>query len=291
MIRNGRPTNSKAQGGYIKLWRQIRESAVWENSGVLHLWLDLLMRATHKTKKTIVTVAERPHLVELHPGQCVVRMRLLAEDLRMSVNTLRSRLEMLRELGCVELQPTQRYTVVTVCNWKKYQDGEASSVSKNDTLTDTLTDTLADTLADTHNKKYKNTKKGICGEPVATSANATAPPSVDPAKGGGKPNDFETLFWPNYPARNGRKREKPKARKEWAKLSKADREKASKATPTYAAEEDPKYVKDAFRWLRDRSFEDWLEPAEPTPTRSVLATREELEAAGYTVVDDEEGDS
>ncbi len=62
---------------------------------------------------------------------------------------------------------------------------------------------------------------------------------------------------------------------------------ALRAAPVYACEET--YVKDAFRWLRDRSFEDWLTPAEPE--RSAVATQQEIEQAGYTVITDEEDDS
>ncbi len=112
-----------------------------------------------------------------------------------------------------------------------------------------------------------------------TSGATSAPPGGMPPGNGG----FDH-FWNLYPSRNGRKREKAKAISQWKRLSASDRQRAIQAAPTYAAEE--KFIKDAFRWLRDRSFEDWLTPQEPE--RSAVATKQDIEAAGYTFIEDDE---
>ncbi len=112
-----------------------------------------------------------------------------------------------------------------------------------------------------------------------TSGATSAPPGGVPPGNGG----FDH-FWNLYPSRNGRKREKAKASAQWKRLSASDRQRAIQAAPTYAAEE--KFIKDAFRWLRDRSFEDWLTPQEPE--RSAVATKQDIEAAGYTFIEDDE---
>ncbi|MEW4564244.1 hypothetical protein AB1K70_17025 [Bremerella sp. JC770] len=77
------------------------------------------------------------------------------------------------------------------------------------------------------------------------------------------PDGFDA-FWKAYPPRNGRKLEKRKALTEWKKLSQEARRNATRAAAIYAEESD--FIKDAFRWLRDRSFEDWLE--KPLETKS-----------------------
>lgn len=129
------------------------------------------------------------------------------------------------------------------------------------------------------NKNVKNDKK--------TSGATSAPPVgvTPPANPPGSKKDtldaFEQ-FWDIYPARNGRKRDKAKARTQWGRLSQAERDNALQAVRHYADEEQ--FVKDAFRWLRDRSFDDWLSPAEPD-RRSRVATREEIEAAGFKFVE------
>lgn len=80
--------------------------------------------------------------------------------------------------------------------------------------------------------------------------------------------DFE-VFWSRYPARNGKKLEKPKALVQWRRLSKAQRDLALTGVSNYRAACDRQLfiARDAHRWLRDRSFLDWQTPAKvPTVT-------------------------
>ena len=73
--------------------------------------------------------------------------------------------------------------------------------------------------------------------------------------------DFET-FWKAYPGRRGMKRCKALASRQFNSLSAIDQEQATEAAVIYAGSSDARsgFAKDAFRWLRDRLFEDWLDP-------------------------------
>jgi hypothetical protein len=78
---------------------------------------------------------------------------------------------------------------------------------------------------------------------------------------------FQT-FWERYPARHGRKLAKGKAEDQWKKLKPAEREQAVFAARQYAqaCARGETLAKDAFRWLRDKSFEDWAQTATRVPT-------------------------
>lgn len=86
----------------------------------------------------------------------------------------------------------------------------------------------------------------------------------------GKPRytDEFLQFWAKYPGRycertnSYPKKNKYLASKEWSKLSKNDRKQA-----LYSASKLNKgrYVKDAFRWLRDKMFDDYNMPKGWTP--------------------------
>jgi hypothetical protein len=73
------------------------------------------------------------------------------------------------------------------------------------------------------------------------------------------------MTWSRYPPRNGKKLSKAKAAAVWNRLSDDDRAKARIAIANYAVacEGGLTIARDAHRWLRDRDFEDWLEPATP----------------------------
>ncbi len=67
-------------------------------------------------------------------------------------------------------------------------------------------------------------------------------------------------FWKIYPPRRGVKVEKKKAREQWIKLTDDQRLTAMTAVRNYAdaCRGDAVLAKDAFRWLRDETFMDWL---------------------------------
>lgn len=70
---------------------------------------------------------------------------------------------------------------------------------------------------------------------------------------------FVEHFWPNYPDRDGKKLDKAKALVEWMRLSIDDQRAAVKGVRHYSA--SGQRAKDAYRWLRDRCWEDWQTPA------------------------------
>lgn len=86
-------------------------------------------------------------------------------------------------------------------------------------------------------------------------------------------------FWERYPARNTRKLGKAKAEKIFGRLTKAQRERAMKAVHVYrqAIDKGETLAKDAFRWLRDSDFDDWL-----MPTSSNSARKPDVEYAPCT---------
>lgn len=78
-------------------------------------------------------------------------------------------------------------------------------------------------------------------------------------------------FWNLYPPRRGIKVEKQKAQEQWKKLSLDAQASAMTAVVNYAdaCKRDVTIAKDAFRWLRDKTFEDWQTPAPASKNGSV----------------------
>lgn len=66
-------------------------------------------------------------------------------------------------------------------------------------------------------------------------------------------------FWTTYPPRNGRKVGKDKASERWCKLSLTDKRAAYRGATNLRADVDAgrTLAPDAFRWLRDRSWNDY----------------------------------
>jgi hypothetical protein len=91
------------------------------------------------------------------------------------------------------------------------------------------------------------------------------PDDVSPPATDADADRFETHWWPTYPARNGKKLGKAKTLARWRKLSLDDQRAALRGARHYAAacEQGLTIAKDPERWLRDRCWLDWQEPATP----------------------------
>lgn len=75
-----------------------------------------------------------------------------------------------------------------------------------------------------------------------------------------------TDFWNCYPRRNGKRLNKPQALSYWKKIKSTELEKVMTGTRFYAESVEngsTLSAKDPDRWLRDRKWEDWQEPAIP----------------------------
>jgi hypothetical protein len=165
---------------WIKLFRRIKHSSVACDEGLFATWTMLL-----------VSVNWRKGWFKMHriePGQMAFSWRSLPQRLYPqmvkppSVNTLRRRFTQLQHLGMISVQTIGgNFSVVTICNWRTYQEGVATIDTLADTPVDTVADTLVDTLADTKCIKAVDTdirKEGKKGKKEETPL-PPLPPDLD----------------------------------------------------------------------------------------------------------------
>ncbi|MBQ9845807.1 MAG: hypothetical protein IJO54_06970 [Oscillospiraceae bacterium] len=105
--------NSK---GFIVLKREILD---WEWYGDINtkvLFLHLLLCANHKP--------QRWRGIQLQRGQLITSLAHLAAETGLSVQSVRTALGKLKSTGEITLAPTNRYTLISVTGWDKYQSYE-----------------------------------------------------------------------------------------------------------------------------------------------------------------------
>lgn len=101
------------------------------------------------------------------------------------------------------------------------------------------------------------TSTPLIGTGIGMDAHLLEVPSTNPLLG------FD-LFWPEYPLRNGKRLGRGKAEAVWVKIHDIeDRRAAYRGAKNYAeaVASGLTIAKDAFRWLRDKDWTDWQEPA------------------------------
>lgn len=106
-----------ATQGYIKLHRQFMEWQHYSDGTTMRVFLHLLLKASikdavrwgHQTKR----------------GQVYTSRERLAEELNISVSTIRRSLIKLKESGEITAEGNAKGTLITIVNYNKYQDSEA----------------------------------------------------------------------------------------------------------------------------------------------------------------------
>jgi hypothetical protein len=122
--------------GWFMLHRKIIHSPVFDNPELLRVWLYLLARASYKRRSTWMSTAKGKTLIELDAGQLIVGRTSTAEKLDLKPSTFRNHMRRLQTMGMVAVAAKATHTVVTITNWRQYQDrhrtatGEAKRTRK-----------------------------------------------------------------------------------------------------------------------------------------------------------------
>lgn len=218
--------------GYIRLWRKTLDSMVHSDAVVLAVWVSLLLRANWKTSWF--------RGVKLDPGQVVVSQETLAKELGLGRQKVRRALGVLEKSGNINQRTNQRVSVVTICNWSRYQ-AEQDDVNQSDNHL-TTNDQPPANHSPTRSKEEEESKE------------------LQEARLRSK-NRF-SRFWESYPRRDGKRAGKAKAEAKFVKFSEADQEAAILAAGHYADSRQARdgFARDAHRFLAADEWRVWLQP-------------------------------
>ena len=107
--------------GYIKLYRSLLEDPIWTNSTAEQcvILIQLLFFVTWKPKKWDVFGRQ----FTLNPGQGFVSIRDFSKICGHGVSRqkVRTAFKRFENLGFLTQEPTQKGTLITIVNWRKYQ--------------------------------------------------------------------------------------------------------------------------------------------------------------------------
>lgn len=116
--------------GWIKMHRDAEDHWISKDMAKLGRWVTLLWMANHEDKKVLIG----NQLVELKRGQFVASNSFLAKRWDTSERTVLRFLELLEKDGMLHRYTHRKVTIITICNYEKYQ-GNLKSM-----CTDTCTD-------------------------------------------------------------------------------------------------------------------------------------------------------
>lgn len=127
------------------------EPLMRDRSGVLlRVWFLIYARCRHEPGWVRASHGN----VQLGPGQCVIGVREVAEELDIGKNTAQRALAELERLGLIARNAGQRGSVVSVPNYGSFGESEQR---QRDSRGDTLGDSYGDTLGDSRGDSIRDT--------------------------------------------------------------------------------------------------------------------------------------
>lgn len=114
--------------GWVKLHRQFISWEWFDTSDMVKLFIFLLLSANHDSNTWRGVNIER--------GQYLTGLNSLSDKTKISIQTLRTCLKRLEKTGEINTQVTNKYRLITVCNYDSYQDNQqATNKQTNKQLT------------------------------------------------------------------------------------------------------------------------------------------------------------
>jgi hypothetical protein len=108
--------------GFVPLWRKSRDSQVFKDAALWHLWSYILLSARGKPGWVYVSTGRSETEVFLDVGQMIFGRNTVAHILKQKPISTYKRLLKLEKMGNVNIQNNTHYSLITVNNWVSYVD-------------------------------------------------------------------------------------------------------------------------------------------------------------------------
>ncbi len=159
---------------FIKLHRSILDSVVFSDAEVLRLWIYFLCNASVENRETIASGT----VVKLKRGQLITGRKKLSQALGITESKIYRTMKMLEDEQCITTETNNRFTIITLVNWAKFQD-TPKSLNNRRTANRTTHEQQANNRRTTGEHYIKNVKnienvKNECVEPTAPAHTHTS---------------------------------------------------------------------------------------------------------------------
>ena len=138
--------------GFIKLHRSILRWEWWDDDNTLKVFLWLLLNANWENS--------RYRGIVIPKGSLVTSYAKIAENLDISVQSARTSINHLKSTGEITIKSTNKFTVVSIVNWEKFQCfDDSGNKQTNNQPNKQLTNNQQTTNNIKEYKEYKEVKK------------------------------------------------------------------------------------------------------------------------------------
>lgn len=111
---------------WIKLYRKLLVSPIFENEKALKVWIWCMLKATHIEREQLVG----KKIVHLQVGQFIFGRSKASEELKMSESSIYVYIKLLEKLNMISVKSNNKFSVVTVEKWEDYQGSKQTDNNK-----------------------------------------------------------------------------------------------------------------------------------------------------------------
>ena len=142
--------------GWVKLHRRITDWEWYQDANTFRVFMHLMATANHETNKW--------QGVTIDKGQLITSPDKIATALKLSRQQVRTSLTKLKSTSEITIKTTNKYTVVTLCQWESYQGKDDLSPTEQPATQQTNNQQITskqptDNQQVTTNKKLKELKE------------------------------------------------------------------------------------------------------------------------------------
>lgn len=112
--------------GYIKLFRKLLKSPIWDNEKALKIWLWCLLKATHIERDQLVG----QQIIHLEKGQFITGRAKASNELKMKERTIYDYFKLLEKLQMINIKSNNKFSVISIEKWEDYQVDELNFNNK-----------------------------------------------------------------------------------------------------------------------------------------------------------------
>lgn len=139
--------------GWIKLHRKLLDWQWYDDTNIVRVFLHLLLKANFDIKGW--------HDISIERGQLVTSIKNLAAETHLSEMQIRRALTQLQKTKEITIETTNKYTMITICNYAKYQcidSGEQQTNNNQTTNEQQSNNNQTTTTKEINNKRIKELK-------------------------------------------------------------------------------------------------------------------------------------
>lgn len=116
--------------GWVKIYRKIIDCGFYKRSSYVHLWLHLLLKASHQEQKFMWN----GKIIIIKDGQILTGRKQLSEETGIPETTIERALDFFEKNGHqIGQQKTTKYRLITILNWNSYQKSDSKADNKRTT--------------------------------------------------------------------------------------------------------------------------------------------------------------